>query len=98
MKKKHPPKKHQKVQPISFAAHSYKETNQEPYTPEPTKWLFCKNLKWHRPFVHIKSKQQLLLSKERVNRKLKAEVTYQAGRESSAPHPLSFSGPLTQKK
>lgn len=77
----------------------HKETNQEPYTPEPTKWLFCKNLKWHRPFVHIKNKQQLLLSKERVNRKLKAEVTYQGSRkESSAPHPPGFSASLTWKK
>lgn len=60
---------------------------------EPMKWLFCKNLKWHRPFVHIKNKQQLLLSKEGVKRKLKAEVTYQAGRESSAP-PRSIFLPL----
>lgn len=35
----------------------------------------CKNLKWHRPFAHIKNKQQFLLSKEGVKRKLKAEVT-----------------------
>lgn len=38
-------------------------------------------LKWHRPFARIKNKQWFLLPNEEVKRKLKAEVTYGAGRE-----------------
>lgn len=47
-------------------------------------------LKWHRPFAHIKNKQWFLLSNEEVKRKLKAEVTYGAGRERAMPLPIEF--------